>query len=76
MKIPRKLKKKIPSGLYCYNFLDVVKNEDTGGIRIKIKPCPFYKHIEDTEGHCNLINHWIPDMLKFCKYNWDKKGDK
>lgn len=41
-RIPRKLKKKIPKGIYCYNG---IKMDWKTGI-YKIEPCPFLGHIK------------------------------
>lgn len=61
-RIPRKLKKKIPEGFYCYRGLSF---DWSTGI-YKIKPCPFYKHIEGIEGRCSLLNCEIDDQVKNC----------
>jgi hypothetical protein len=41
-RIPRKLKKKIPKGIYCYTGIKM--NWKTG--IYKIEPCPFLGHIK------------------------------
>lgn len=54
MKVPRKKKKQIPEGPYCYNGIGF---DDTTG-RYKIKCCPFHKWVKD-EGvdivYCSLL---------------------
>lgn len=43
MKVPRKIKKKIPKGLYCYTFTgERGIDEKTGLPTMKIKRCPYY----------------------------------
>lgn len=64
-RLPRKIKKKIPRGPYCYTMLGV--SEDL--MTINIKPCPFYKHIGEVEGHCSLLNSEIFDQVKDCAWN-------
>lgn len=48
MKAPRKLKKKIPKGVYCYTY-----------VKGKYKPCPFHSysrnHPEQGNGYCSLM---------------------
>lgn len=44
MKIPRKLKKLIPSGPYCYKSIEAPCKEN--GYVFKTKPCPFYSRIK------------------------------
>ncbi len=77
-RIPRKIKKKIPLGLYCYT---PKWYDNTTGI-YHIKPCPFYTRKlvldEDSKGEvegywigwCNLklkeYNHEIDDQCKNC----------
>lgn len=64
MRIPRKKKKKIPVGHYCYTPVEF-PSEKTGWA-YKIKPCPFYKHKEGLYGHCSLLNSEITDQVKDC----------
>lgn len=71
-KVPRKKKKQIPEGPYCYKFVrELWEGKEYKGIRIK--SCPFYKHIDGLEGHCRLLNEEITDQLKDCSINWPKK---
>jgi hypothetical protein len=45
-RIPRKLKKKIPKGLYCYTPTSGFQKFPDGTWGYKIKLCPFYGHIK------------------------------
>lgn len=83
-RLPRKLKKQIPLGLYCYRGLRFDLNT---GIYY-IKPCPFYTRIklkdkpidqqdevdkefpEEYIGWCKLIKCEIDDQCKSC--GWRK----
>ena len=70
MRIPRKIKKKIPSGYYCYNFLKKkINDEKVENTLYRIKPCIFYQHIEGLEGYCKLLKCDIIDQVKSCYYN-------
>ena len=60
-RLPRKLKKKIPKDTpYCYT----ITGRFLGGYYTKT--CPFYKHIEDVDGHCKLLNCGVDDQIKSC----------
>lgn len=63
-RIPRKKKKQIPRGRYCYTFLEFLPD----GLGYKIKPCSFYKHVDGIDGICTLEkkNHDIEDQCKSC----------
>ena len=79
-RIPRKLKKKIPKGLYCYQLVSFDRNT----CKSKIKPCVFYTSIKCKEkpihlqneidlefpeeyiGWCKLIKYEIDDQCKSC----------
>lgn len=79
-RIPRKLKKKIPKGVYCYTLLEF--NKET--LSSSIKLCPFFTHIklkekplhtqdeidaeypEEYTGWCKLIQYEIEDRCKSC----------
>lgn len=77
-KVPRKLKKQIPVGLYCYTGL---KYDRATGI-YHIKPCIFYTHItvkdkpkieeyerdylEERIGWCKLLKTEPIDQCKSC----------
>ena len=86
-RIPRKLKKQIPVGHYCYKGL---KFDLATGI-YHIKPCPFYGHIkigdmpveehmeewkeefkEETQEWCRLIKYEIIDQCKSCGKRYGK----
>lgn len=69
MKVPRKLKKKIPEGLYCYK---AIRFDTTTGI-LHTKECPMYirgKH----NTYCKLVHksedrEWdllFDDQCKVC----------
>lgn len=61
MRIPRKLKKKIPKDTpYCYEP-DCEKNKKETGFTYWIKPCVFY-----SKGYCKLIKCEIMDQVKSC----------
>lgn len=84
-RIPRKLKKQIPKGPYCYTLVKRLKNEY--GWRIKL--CPFYFRNEFGYGDCKyLINKHnlelngsegdrfdicLDDQCKSCNINCDYK---
>lgn len=87
-RIPRKLKKKIPNGSYCYELVSFDRNT----YESKTKPCVFYTSIKCKEkplhlqdeidkeypdeyiGWCKLIKHEIDDQCKSCgiKRNFKK----
>lgn len=67
-RIPRKIKKQIPVGLYCYT---PVRFDTKTGI-YHIKPCKYYKYVNGLEGHCKLINTEITDQCKSCRFHWGK----
>lgn len=46
MKVPRKLKKKIPKGYYCYTMTSGFKKLDNGGYGYTIKTCEFWDNIK------------------------------
>lgn len=64
MRIPRKKKKKIPKGVYCYTPKGIVWKENT--FIYKVKLCPFYKHMDGLEGHCSLFKYEVIDQCKIC----------
>lgn len=66
MKIPRKKKKQIPVGPYCYTPTSGFKDLGNGRYGYTIKSCPFYKHVESLEGHCSLLKAEITDQVKDC----------
>ena len=68
MKIPRKLKKKIPKNTpYCYEP-DFKKNAQQKSLfPYWIKPCSFYQHTgEEIFGWCKLIKYEVMDQCKSC----------
>jgi len=66
IKVPRKKKKQIPEGVYCYTMTSGFKELGGGEYGYTIKSCPFYKHVEGIEGHCKLLNCETEDQLKDC----------
>jgi hypothetical protein len=46
MKVPRKKKKQIPTGLYCYTATSGFKKFPDGSWGFTTKVCPFYSHIK------------------------------
>lgn len=69
MRIPRKSKKKIPNGYYCYKFLKIINDEKVENVRLRIKPCIFYQHVDGLEGYCKLLKCDVIDQVKSCYYN-------
>lgn len=68
-KVPRKKKKKIPAGPYCYVATSEWKMFEDGEYGFEIKSCPFYESRPDDgvyEGHCRLIKSEITDQVKSC----------
>ena len=67
-RIPRKKKKKIPEGLYCYTQTSSFKKLKDGKYGYTIKPCPFYQHKSAGifGGWCRLIDGEIMDQCKSC----------
>ncbi len=68
MRIPRKLKKKIPKNTpYCY-VPDFKKNAQQKELfPYWIKSCPFYQQQEGIEGWCRLVKNEVMDQCKSCK---------
>jgi hypothetical protein len=67
MKIPRKLKKKVPKNTpYCY-VPDFKKNAQQKELfPYWIKTCPFYQYQEVIEGWCRLVKCEVMDQCKSC----------
>jgi len=83
MKVPRKVKKQIPEGIYCYTGISF--DIETGIYHIK--SCPQFKYIKASEkpeeyqdeidlefpdykiGWCKLLNSEIDDPCKSCGIN-------
>lgn len=72
-RIPRKLKKQIPIGPYCYKCIGEFTHFKDGSWGFKIKPCPFYEQRSEGifGGHCKLENCKVMDQVKSCDI---KKG--
>ena len=67
MKLPRKIKKKIPTGHYCYSIdTEREKKEPHMNGGYWIKPCPFYKRVDGLEGYCSLFKVATMDQVKEC----------
>lgn len=71
MRIPRKLKKKIPKGHYCYTYLKPFYNENGNYGGYTIKPCPFYKWVKFKD--MNPKPDWIDDEF-IQEYGEEKEG--
>ena len=67
MKVPRKKKKQIPKGVYCYKATSGFMTFPNGNYGYKIKCCPFYKHEDGLIGQCKLLKCDIIDQVKSCK---------
>ncbi len=67
MKIPRKKKKQIPIGLYCYTPIGF---DWSTGI-YHIKTCPFYGHIKIKDIPVNQRPKWMDD--EYVKEYGDKE---
>lgn len=67
-RIPRKIKKQIPVGLYCYTG---IKFDMNTGI-YHVKPCGSYSSVPDKEypdshiGWCKILKVEIDDQCKSC----------
>ena len=63
-RIPRKAKKKIPKGMYCYT---PVKMDWATGV-YNIQTCEFYRPIpgDFLFGRCSLIKEEVMDQCKSC----------
>lgn len=68
MRIPRKKKKQIPTGMYCYKATSGWKEFKDGKYGFTVKLCPFYtrKHEGAFGGHCKLIDGEVVDQCKSC----------
>lgn len=77
-RIPRKKKKQIPKGHYCYTPTSGFKKLKNGKLGYTIKPCLFYKHVDGLEGHCSFLNSEILDQVKDCGINcrYNKNKDR
>lgn len=74
-RIPRKKKKQIPKGVYCYTPTSGLKDLGDGKYGYTIKSCPFYCHKEEGiyEGQCRMLDCEIIDQVKECHVNYPKK---
>ena len=76
MRIPRKIKKKIPKGWYCYELTGEkteVWNEEykTWVTSYKTKVCPFYESGDGIDGRCKLLDCDVLDQTKSCDIKFD-----
>lgn len=80
-KLPRKIKKQVPKGMYCYTGLKY----DWKTHIYHIRPCPFYTHImlkekplaiqdeidkkypNEWTGWCKFLQYEIDDQCKSCR---------
>jgi|LakMenEpi03Aug12_release.lakeMendotaPanAssembly.Ray.scaffolds.fasta_scaffold05256_12 hypothetical protein len=67
-RIPRKKKKQIPEGFYCYTQTSDFKKLKNGKYGYTIKECPFYYQKSEGifGGWCKLIGGEIMDQCKSC----------
>ena len=63
-RIPRKLKKKIPKGMYCYTATSGFKDLGDGRYGYTIKPCPFYTSIKIKNIPKDTTNEIMKEMSK------------
>jgi len=76
-RLPRKLKKKIPEGFYCYEFTGKTSQVWNEEYKIfvpsyGIKLCPFYKSGDGLFGECKLLNCEVIDQVKECSLKLGK----
>ena len=76
-RLPRKNKKKIPEGFYCYTFTgktSKVWNEEYGVwvTAYHTKVCPFYQSGDGLFGECKLLNCEVIDQVKECSLKLGK----
>lgn len=57
-RLPRKTKKQIPKGVYCYTPIGRL---DDGRFGYKIKSCPFYKAIKIKDIPVNQRPNWMDE---------------
>ena len=62
MRIPRKKKKQIPKGWYCYEQTSGMKYfEEDGTTGYDIKVCPFYTHIKYNDIPKKHLPNWLDE---------------
>ena len=71
-RIPRKKKKLIPEGLYCYTPINF--DHKTGIFHIK--PCHYYEYVKDIEGKCRLLNCEVVYHCKECNTKTNAKENE
>jgi hypothetical protein len=71
MKIPRKKKKQIPEGVYCYTSTSGFKELSAGKWGYTIKLCDFYSNVKIKELQPQDRPEWIKDnedyVISWCK---------
>lgn len=67
-RIPRKKKKQIPKGMYCYTASSDWKYFKDGSYGFTVKLCPFYYRKSEGVfgGWCKLIEGEVMDQCKSC----------
>ncbi len=70
MKIPRKKKKQIPLGMYCYTRTSGMQHFPDGTYGYTIKVCPFYTHIKYKDIPKKDLPSWIDE--EFLEEHGDK----
>jgi hypothetical protein len=74
IRVPRKIKKKIPKGVCCYTPIGIIWGLEA--MEFKVRTCSFYHHYEGTEGYCRLTRFGIEDQDKSCGINDTIKNDQ
>lgn len=74
MRVPRKLKKKIPKGWYCYTMTGKTSKTWNEEYQIWVptyhtKTCIFYENVDF--GRCKLFNCDVLDQTKSCNIKFD-----
>lgn len=83
-RLPRKIKKQIPKGMYCYTSLGEIWNKDGKYEGIRIKRCPMYFENKLGFGDCKYcfkidgklngedgnIDFCLDDQCKSCSFKW------
>lgn len=71
-RLPRKKKKEIPAGPYCYVPTSDYQTFEDGSRGFTIKSCRFYESRPDDgiyTGHCRFLKSEIIDQVKDCGVN-------
>jgi hypothetical protein len=79
-RVPRKIKKKIPKGVYCYEYVRAKYSENGNWTGYETKPCPYGKYIQlkdstsakyHTEEELKEYGHELVDYCKIAKCEID-----